>query len=204
MSWKNNINKIRDFFRENQADEPSQPASPIQNTQNQQEEQLIPIEEQVMEPPRDYQQWYDEDRERWELEVNAMKDRGFEAGILPDGRVCFVPTKESESREAYDVALICDWLYPQKPPSVFVEGEPEELNLPRNADGSIDLLSASMTWEPSMAAVTMLDYLEEKLEPLRATSNRDDACVANYAWQSEEECFDNHEGKPGDEFTYET
>jgi len=115
-------------------------------------------------PNRSYMQWYEDDPERWSIEKDAMSKRGYESGVLRDGRVCFV--KKAQGDQNYDVAVICDWNYPQKPPLVFVEGGSLEDALRRNVDGSVDVLSQSMNWTPNMAAVTVVDYLERKVDIL--------------------------------------
>ncbi len=108
-----------------------------------------------------FQYWYEKDPERFELELQQMTARGFETEKLSDGRICFLREDEDMS-----VAVICSWVYPLEPPSVFVEGASFAQRLPRNEDESIKLLSPSKIWAPNMAAVTMLDYLEENISLL--------------------------------------
>jgi hypothetical protein len=112
-----------------------------------------------------YKQWYDADPERWSVEQEAMSKRGFESGFLRDGRVCFV--KKTQGEQGFDMAVICDWGYPQKPPSVFVERGDLGVELKRNPEGSIDVFTNTMSWSPDMAAITVVDYLEQKIDILR-------------------------------------
>jgi hypothetical protein len=118
-----------------------------------------------------FPQWFERDPERWQLELDAMKARGFEAGVMRDGRVVFLGSLADPT--GCQVAVVCDWLYPLKPPAVFVEQEPSGRPLSRAADGAVDVLALSVGWSSGQAAVTVLDLLEEALRSPRHSQDSD-------------------------------
>lgn len=106
-----------------------------------------------------YYQWYEADPERLEAEKQAMQQRQFEAKVYPDSRIVF--TGQLLKNE---VLVILDYIYPLKPPSVYLLNK--NLSIPEkmvNEDGSIDL-GGSKPWDANtMMADTMIDSLEQLL-----------------------------------------
>ena len=89
-----------------------------------------------------------------------MEQHGFEARVYPDGRIIF--TGQVLGNE---VLAILDYLYPLKPPALYLLTE--TISIPQkllNEDGSIDLLRAGKCWEPNtMTTSTMIDLLQQLL-----------------------------------------
>ena len=109
-------------------------------------------------------QWHEADAERFSIEKAEMTARGFKLIDLYDGRVGF---ENIDAENKIKITVVCDWQYPLKPPSVFVETNDPIIQLKKNTDGSVVLLSKYMPWKAYMAVCTVVDYLEEKLEMLR-------------------------------------
>ncbi len=110
-------------------------------------------------------QWYERDADRFAIEISEMENRGFKLIDLFDGRVGFEKTDEAAMTK---ITVICDWLYPMKPPALHVENGAAAIGkMKRNADGSIALFSKYMPWRADMAACTVIDYFEEKLEMIK-------------------------------------
>jgi hypothetical protein len=121
-----------------------------------------PVVTEQTEPERFvYLQWYEADPARCELEIVAMEERGFASGILGDGRLCF--TRRGNEDGECDVAVICDHLYPFKPPAVYIENLPDDLSLPSRPDGAIEVFQGNHRWVTDMAAVTVVDLLEDMI-----------------------------------------
>ena len=106
-----------------------------------------------------YYQWYEADPERLEAEKQAMQQKEFEAKVYPDSRIVF--TGQVLGNE---VLVILDYLYPLKPPSVYLLTE--NVSIPEkmvNEDGSIDL-GGTKPWDANtMMADTVIDLLEQLL-----------------------------------------
>lgn len=109
-------------------------------------------------------QWYENDAERFDLEVKEMESRGFRLIDLYDGRIGFEKIADASSVK---ITVVCDWQYPLKPPSVFVEGAAAAVNFKKNSDGSLALFTKYMPWKPDMAVCTVIEYFEEKLELMK-------------------------------------
>lgn len=116
-------------------------------------------------------QWYEADPERYAVELAEMESRGFDRIDFYDGRIGF---KKIDNEKMIKITVICDWLYPLKPPAVYISTSGPELKIKKNADGSLALLSKYMLWKADMAACTMIDYLEEKLEMLKDLRDEDE------------------------------
>lgn len=117
-------------------------------------------------------QWYEADPERFAVELSEMESRGFERIDFYDGRIGF---KKLDNENKINITVICDWLYPLKPPALYVSAASgPELKIKKNPDGSLALLSKYMSWRSDMAACTMIDYFEEKLEMLKDLRDEDE------------------------------
>jgi len=110
-------------------------------------------------------QWYEVDADRFALEVSEMDNRGFKLIDMFDGRIGF---EKNDDANMTKITVICDWLYPVKPPAVYIESGITAIGkMKRNADGSLTLFSKYMTWKADMAVCTVIDYFEEKLELIK-------------------------------------
>ena len=169
--------------------QPRPSAFPIENQQSRD----IHMQNANNEEPQ-FQYWYERDPARFELELQQMTARGFETEKLSDGRICFLREDKDIS-----VAIVCSWVYPLEPPSVFVEGGSAAQRLPRNEDESIKLLSPSKTWAPDMAAVTMLDYLEDIISLLGSLEASSVMDGENGGEASNSSCLEHEAVSPEDE-----
>jgi len=94
-----------------------------------------------------------------------MDELGFSCGTLRDGRLCFV--RDHDDGHGFGLAVVCDWLHPLRPPSVYAEGDVAVLQrIPTLLDGSLDLLCAAAVWEPRLAAATVVEWFEARAEIL--------------------------------------
>ena len=117
----------------------------------------------------EYLQWYEADTERYELEVNAISGIGFMEVKLKDGRVSFY--REPREDCPVEIAVVCDWLYPRKPPGVHVKakrGVSEKVKswlkgLKKLDDGSVDVIPEEEVWKTEMM-VSLIEWLLEGIE----------------------------------------